>query len=76
MLNPVKGSCCYRDARFSPDGKYLLFLYQENGQNAIQMYYVEFAKLLTGEVGDPLAIPIGVFSDPRSAPQPALRPIQ
>lgn len=76
MLNPVNGSCCYRDARLSPDGKYLLFLYQENGQNAIQMYFVEFAKLLTGEVGDPLAIPIGVFSDPRSAPQPALRPIQ
>ena len=76
MLNPLKSSCCYRDARLSPDGKYLLFLYQENGQNAIQMYYAEFAKLLTGEVGDPLAIPIGVFSDPRSAPQPALRPIQ
>jgi len=76
MINPVKGSCCYRDARLSPDGKYLLFLYQANGQNAIQMYYVEFAKLLTGEVGDPIALPIGVFSDPRSAPQPALRPIQ
>ena len=74
-LNPVKGSCCYRDARLSPDGKYLLFLFQENGQNTIQMYYVEFEKLLTGEAGDPLPIPVGVFADPRSAPQPALRPL-
>lgn len=74
-LNPVKGSCCYRDARLSPDGKYLLFLFQENGQNSIQMYYVEFEKLLTGEVGDPLSIPVGVFSDARSAPQPSFRPL-
>jgi len=75
-VNPLQGKCCYRDARFSPDGKYVLFAFQDMslGQKAvIQMYFVEFEKFLKGEAGEPLALPIGVFSDPRSAPQPALR---
>ena len=78
-VNPVQGKCCYRDARLSPDGKYVLFAFQDMslGQQAvIQMYFIEFEKFLAGEVGDPLPLPLGVFSDPRSAPQPALRPIQ
>ena len=75
QLIPSTGTCCYRDARFSPDGKYLLFFFQEDGQNSIHMYYVEFASLLKGEVGDPVPLPIGVLSDPRSAPQPSLRPL-
>lgn len=25
QLNPIEGECCYRDARFGPDGKYVLF---------------------------------------------------
>jgi Tol biopolymer transport system component len=75
QLSPVQGKCCYRDARFSPDGKYLLFFFQADGQNAIQMYYVEFEKFLKGEVGDPIPLPLGLFSDPHSSPQPSLRPI-
>ena len=79
QVNPVQGKCCYRDARLSPDGQYVLFFFQDMSlgtQASIEMYYVEFQKMLTGEVGDPLPIPFGLFSDPRSAPQPALRLIQ
>ncbi|MBV6395358.1 MAG: Serine/threonine-protein kinase PknD [Anaerolineales bacterium] len=75
-VNPLQGKCCYRDARFSPDGKYVLFAFQDMslGQKAvIQLYFVEFDKLIQGEAGEPLALPIGLFPDPRSAPQPALR---
>jgi len=41
-INPIGGKCCYRDARWSPDGKYILFLYQNQYESEIKMYYIPF----------------------------------
>ena len=34
ILDPLKTSCCYTEARFSPDGSYLLFAYQNINSGA------------------------------------------
>jgi WD40 repeat protein len=75
--NPIGGKCCYRDPVFSPDGKYLAFVYQdaslaENEETVI--YLLPYAGLDTSLVYPPLALPGDFFSEPRSKPQPALRP--
>ncbi|MCK7483345.1 MAG: hypothetical protein M0C28_44590 [Candidatus Moduliflexus flocculans] len=31
-INPVRGTCCYRGATFSPDGTYILFAFQDIGR--------------------------------------------
>jgi predicted Ser/Thr protein kinase len=77
IFNPIENTCCYRDARFSPDGKFLLFAFQDIRQGAqavIHLVYAPLDNLLSGRAAPPLSLPLGVFSDPRSAPQPALRP--
>jgi hypothetical protein len=30
-VNPINNTCCYQDAKFSPDGSYLVFAYQDIG---------------------------------------------
>ncbi|MEW5941280.1 MAG: hypothetical protein AB1750_16575, partial [Chloroflexota bacterium] len=77
MFNPIENACCYRDARFSPDGKFLLFAFQDEragAQSVIHMVYAPLDMLLTGRGAPPLALPAGTLKDPRSAPQPALHP--
>lgn len=72
-LNPIDENCCYREVRWSPDGQFVLFVYQEfasSGQT--QIYYVFFNDLNTGVELIPLNLP--EFTDPREFPQPALRP--
>ena len=79
MYNPIEDTCCYRDARFSPDGKYLLFLFQDSrvtDQAAYKLFYAPFNADGTLEIGDPISLPMGIFLAPRESPQPALRPIQ
>ena len=79
LINPIDNSCCYRDARWSPDGKYVSFLYQDirqAAQSKNQFYFVSFEDLQAGQVGDPLQLPIQVFASPRERPQPAFRPAQ
>ncbi len=34
LLNPIENTCCYRDARFSPDGTHLLVVFQDIRQGA------------------------------------------
>jgi Tol biopolymer transport system component len=75
-LNPINGTCCYRDARLSPDGKYILFAYQGSNSSTIEMYYVSLDDIQNGAVLTPLELPTGFFSTPRDKPQPALRPVQ
>ncbi len=78
LLNPIDNSCCYRDARLSPDGKFVLFLYQDArlGEKAqILLYYVPLDKLRAGEVGQPIAVPLGIFSNVKEAPVPALHAV-
>jgi hypothetical protein len=76
-LNPVEKKCCYRDARWSPDGSYLLFAFQDEGlADAAQtlLYYVSFGDISAGAKLTPISLPEGFFKNPKEAPQPALRP--
>jgi len=75
-INPISGQCCYRDARLSPDGTYLLFAYQRFDRSNIELYYIPLADLQSGEPFTPIELPSGFFSTARDKPQPALRPVQ
>ena len=75
-LNPINGECCYRDARLSPDSKYIFFVYQKYNETAIALYYAALADIQDGQSLTPIELPVGFFSTPREKPQPALRPIQ
>ncbi len=74
-INPVNKTCCYRDPIWSPDGTHLLFAYQKypGGDNTIQLYYLPYGTLGTGAVYEKLPIP---DIQPKTIPQPALRPAQ
>jgi tRNA A-37 threonylcarbamoyl transferase component Bud32 len=74
ILNPMEGVCCYRDARFSPDGKYILFAYQRYDSSEVMLYYVALADIEAGTPFTPIELPGGFFST-RDKPQPALRPV-
>jgi hypothetical protein len=70
------GPCCYRDARWSPDGTYLLFEYQDQsaGPDAqTKLYYVAAGELGTGANFPPLPLPNGFFKNPKEGVQAALR---
>jgi len=79
LLHPVDEKCCYRDARWSPDGTYIIFAFQDQGLAAAApnlLYYVPVGELETGANFKPILLPEGFFKDPKEAPQPALRPAQ
>jgi len=75
-FNPINGECCYRDARFSPDGKYILFAFQRFDRSDISLYYIPITGIQNGETFIPIALPSRFFATPREKPQPALRPVQ
>jgi serine/threonine protein kinase len=75
-LNPINGECCYRDARWSPDGKYIFFAYQKFGGSAIELYFISLDNSQNGQSLTAVELPAGFFSTPRERPQPALRPAQ
>jgi hypothetical protein len=75
-LNPIDAACCYRDAAWSPDGRYLLFAFQdlrlgENGK--VQVYYVPYSEILPGAQFQPLNLPPELFPTTKEKPQFALR---
>ncbi|MEW6717206.1 MAG: protein kinase [Chloroflexota bacterium] len=72
-INPINLSCCYRDARWSPDGTYLLFVFQDINTNKTYLYYLRYGLLGSQSAFQPLPLE-GMFADPRNQPQPALRP--
>jgi dipeptidyl aminopeptidase/acylaminoacyl peptidase len=77
LLYPVNNSCCYRDARWSPDGTYILFAFQDLSLGPAApnlLYYVPVGELETGANFQPLPLPEGFFKNPKEAPQPALHP--
>ena len=76
MLNPINGVCCYRDARWSADGKYIFFAHQRFDASTIELYYISLADIQSGMSFTPIELPGGFFSTPRDKPQPALRPAQ
>jgi len=75
--NPIDGECCYRDVRFSPDGRYLIFAYQpyEMGAKAT-LYLIPYRTIGTGASYEPIPMPDTFFSNFRGKPSPALRPAQ
>ena len=75
-INPIDGACCYRDARWSPDGLYLLFAFQDlrlGSEAPTLLYYVPYGEIGTGTGFTPLPLE-NFFNNPREAPQPALHP--
>lgn len=73
-INPL-GSCCYRDAFYSPDGRYLMFAYQKiDPANKIQLYYIPLGTIGTGERYSPIPLPDDFFPNRTDSPQPVLRP--
>jgi serine/threonine protein kinase len=79
-INPINnGACCYRDARWSADGTYLFFAFQDFGLGAnapTLFYYVPYGEIGTGSSFTPVQMPEGFFKNPKEAPQPALHPAQ
>ncbi len=78
-VNPIGKRCCYRDARWSPDGAYLLFAFQDEGlaaEASTLLYYVSFADIVAGANLTPITLPEDLFKNPRESPQPALLAIQ
>ena len=75
-LNPIHGDCCYRDARWSPDGKYIFFAYQPSNSTSIELYFMSLEDAKNEKASDAVELPAGFFSTPRDKPQPALRPAQ
>ncbi|HAV76099.1 MAG TPA: hypothetical protein DCX53_01970 [Anaerolineae bacterium] len=72
-INPINnGQCCYRDPRWSPDGKYIMFAYQRFDRSDISLYYIPFADVQSGAAFTPIDLPSGFFATSREKPQPAL----
>ena len=74
-VNPVNGSCCYRDPQFSPDGTYLVFAFQDMNLGAdskTQLYYIPYGTI--GAEANYQPLPLQEFTNPKAAPQPVLRP--
>jgi Tol biopolymer transport system component len=75
IINPINGVCCYRDASWSPDGKYILFAFQRFDSSEVSIYYMPFAGLGSATIFKPIELP-DRFLLPREKPQPVLHPIQ
>jgi hypothetical protein len=76
-INPIDGKCCYRDAEFSPDGQYIIFVFQDitaGPETPTLIYLVPYGSIGTGTKYTALAIP--PFADPRAKPMPLFRPAQ
>jgi serine/threonine-protein kinase len=79
LVYPIRGVCCYRDIRWSPDSTHVLFAFQDLSLGAAApnlLYYVSTGQLGTGANFEPIPLPDGFFKDPREGPQAALRPAQ
>jgi len=77
LINPVEGKCCYRDARWSPDGSYLVYAFQDltlGGAAPTVVYYIPAGQLGNGTTFQPLPLDPGFFKNAKEAPQFALRP--
>jgi len=75
LLDPLGTSCCYSDARWSPDGSYVFFAYQAIGGNT-QLYYISYGSIDTGAKYTPFDLPADILSKPGDHPNAALRPTQ
>ena len=79
LINPVEGKCCYRDARWSPDGSYMIFAFQDltlGGAAPTVFYYIPSGQLGNETTFQPLPLDPNFFKNAKEAPQFALRPIE
>jgi serine/threonine protein kinase len=68
------GSCCYRDAHWSPDGTYLFYTYQPEPGADVSLFYTPASSLSQpGESIASLALPAGFLTGSQESLQPALR---
>lgn len=80
QLLPPLGSCCYRFARWSPDGTYLLFAYIDTKlSNQVKVYYRPWEEVLTNTSAEDmseefLSLPAYMFENRSNDFQLALRP--
>jgi len=73
-IDPLQTSCCYTEARFSPDGSYLLFAYQNiNNDTKTQLYYISVGSIGTSANYTPLTLPEEFFSAPKDPLDATLR---
>ena len=76
-VNPVAGVCCYGSAALSPDGTYIMFVFQDvrSGENSeSQLYYVPMDQIGTETKFIPVKLPLHFFPDLRENILIALRP--
>jgi len=79
QLSPAASTCCYRDARWSPDGSYFIVAFQDIALGAeaeIELYYLLYGTLGTGATYTPMELPDAFFTNRKEKPQFALRPAQ
>lgn len=68
------GSCCYRDAHWSPDGTYLFYSYQPEAGGEIRLYYTPSAELAQPRTSRlSLSLPEDFLAASVESLQPALR---
>lgn len=77
-INPIDGACCYRDARFSPDGTHIIFSFQDRraGMEArAKLFYVALEDVLQGgQTFVPLNLPVDFLRIAQEKPMLILRP--
>lgn len=79
LINPVENTCCYRDARFSPDGSHILVVFQdvrEGAESETMLYYLPVDQIGSGTKFQPIKLPPLFFPNPREVIMPALRPVK
>ncbi len=74
QLEP-NGTCCYRDARWSPDGSYLFYSYQPSPGDAIALYYVPANGLDQPRTLASLALPADFLNGSAGSLEAALRSV-
>ncbi len=76
QVDPLGSQCCYADARWSPDGSYVLFAYQDirlGNASRNQLYYLQFGSFGAGGNVTPLPLPDTILNNISDHPEPALR---
>ena len=73
-INPVNGTCCYRNATFSPDGTHVLFAFQDIAEGSDSRTQIYYLPLDASEAVVPFTLPLGYFANPRENILFALRP--